>query len=268
MSGNWVGGARYRGKTSVVSKGEATRRSRMSTLKLEPLACPRCNHTQEIPTWDSINVTLNPQLKVDLFANKINTITCGRCRYHSMIGKDLLYHDMQMRVMIFEQYSSHDIMDQLDTLKQHCAQNAFRDYRFRIVKSRRGLIEKILIFQDGFDDRVVELMKLTVISHAADLDARDDQDVLLYYCGSNERQDLLFRTFVDEAEKNVYGVSRQQYDYSGEMLGDLLEQDRNETERFLVVDSEYIRRLVENAGGPPRNGAWPLKNRPLKRRTF
>jgi hypothetical protein len=79
---------------------------------------------------------------------------------------------------------------------------------------------------------------------------------------------LLFRTFVDEAEKNVYGVSRQQYDYSGEMLGDLLEQDRNETERFLVVDSEYIRRFVENAGGPPRNGAWPLKNRPLKRRTF
>jgi hypothetical protein len=84
-----------------------------------------------------------------------------------MIGKDLLYHDMQMRVIIFEQYSSHDIMDQLETLKQQCPPSTFQDYRFRIVKSRRGLIEKILIFQDGFDDRVVELMKLSVISHAS-----------------------------------------------------------------------------------------------------
>jgi ribosomal protein S27AE len=235
--------------------GEAKRRSRMSKLKLKKLSCPRCNNTQEVATWDSINVTLNPHLKVELFANKINTTTCGKCGYYSMIGNDLLYHDMQMRVMIFEQYSSHDIMAQLDTLKQHCAQNAFSDYRFRIVKSRRGLIEKILIFQDGFDDRVVELMKLSVISHAADLDARDDQDVLLYYCGSNERQDLLFRTFVDEAEKNVYGVSRQQYDYSREMLGELLERDGNETERFLVIDSEYIRKLTGDADGAPGNGA-------------
>jgi len=227
----------------------------MSKFKLEQLSCTRCNHTQEVRTWDSINVTLNPQLKVDLFANKINTTMCGNCQYHSMIGKDLLYHDMQMRVMIFEQYSSHDIMDQLETLKQQCAPNAFRDYRFRIVKSRRGLIEKILIFQDGFDDRVVELMKLTVISHADDLDARDDQDVLLYYCGSNERQELLFRIFVDEAEKNVYGVSRQQYDDSSEMLGDLLEREENGTQRFLVVDSEYIRKLVDDADGPPENGA-------------
>jgi len=227
----------------------------MSKSTREQLSCPRCNHAQEVPTWDSINVTLNPQLKIDLFANKINTTTCGKCEYHSMIGKDLLYHDMQMRVMIFERYSSHDIMDQLETLKQHCTPNAFRDYRFRIVNSRRGLIEKILIFQDGFDDRVVELMKLTVISHADDLDARDDQDVLLYYCGSNERQELLFRTFVNEIEKNVYGVSRQQYDYSREMLGDLLERDGNEAQRFLVVDSEYMRKLADNADLPPGNGA-------------
>jgi hypothetical protein len=227
----------------------------MSKFTLERLSCPRCSHVQEVPTWDSINVTLNPQLKVDLFANKINTTTCNNCQYHSMIGKDLLYHDMQMRVIIFEQYSSHNIMDQLETLKQHCAPGTFQDYCFRIVKSRRGLIEKIRIFQDGFDDRVVELMKLTVISHASDLDARDDQDVLLYYCGSNERQDLLFRIFVDEAEKNVYGVSRQHYDYAREMLGDLLDREGSEAQRFLIVDSEYIRKLADSADGPPGHGA-------------
>ena len=138
-------------------------------------------------------------------------------------------------------------MDQLEILKQHCAPNAFRDYRFRIVKSRRGLMEKILIFQDGFDDRVVELVKLTVISHASDLDASDDQDVLLYYCGSNERQELLFRIFVDEVEKNVYGVSQQHYDYARELLGDLLEREGSEAQRFLIVDSEYIRKLVDRA---------------------
>ena len=227
----------------------------MSKFKLEQLSCPKCNHTQEVPTWDSINVTLNPQLKIELFANKINTTTCGQCNYHSMIGKDLLYHDMQMRVMIFEQYSRHNIMDQLDTLKQHCAPNAFRDYRFRIVRSRRGLLEKILIFQDGFDDRVVELMKLTVISHADDLDARDNQDVLLYYCGLNERQELLFRIFVDEVEKNVYGVSRQEYDYAREMLGDLLEREGKEPQRFLIVDSAYITKLADSVDGRPGNAA-------------
>jgi len=227
----------------------------VNKFKLEQLSCPRCNHAQEVPTWDSINVTLNPQLKVHLFANQINTITCGNCGYHAMIGKDLLYHDMQVRVMIFEQYSSHDIMDQLETLKQHCPADAFRDYCFRIVKSRRALIEKILIFEAGFDDRVVELMKLTVISHADDLDARDDEDVLFYYCGSNEREELLFRIFVHEAEQGVYGVSRQQYDYAKEMLGDLLEREGNETQRFLMVDSTYITKLTDKADGPPGNAA-------------
>jgi hypothetical protein len=66
---------------------------------------------------------------------------------------------------------------------------------------------------------------------------------------------LLFRIFVDESEKNLYGVSRQQYDHAREMLGDLLEREGSEAQRFLIVDSQYIRKLADSTDGPPGHGA-------------
>jgi len=37
---------------------------------------------------------------------------------------------------------------------------------------------------------------------------------------------------VHEAEQGVYGVSRQQYDYAKEMLGDLLEREEMKLRDF------------------------------------
>jgi hypothetical protein len=39
------------------------------------------------------------------------------------------------------------------------------------------------------------------------------------------------------------------------MLGDLLEREGNEAQRFLMVDSTYITKLTDKADGPPGNAA-------------
>jgi hypothetical protein len=56
--------------------------------------CPKCGHPQEFTLWQSLNVTLNPELKERLFHGQINVFTCDSCNFASFIDYPLLYHDM------------------------------------------------------------------------------------------------------------------------------------------------------------------------------
>ena len=70
------------------------------------ITCPRCNTTQEVQIWDSVNVTLNPELKAEIMNQRLNVFICGHCDYRGSVDVSLLYHDMQKRYCI--QYVAKD----------------------------------------------------------------------------------------------------------------------------------------------------------------
>lgn len=67
----------------------------MSSKKKVDISCPKCQHTQSVIIWQSLNVTLDPESKQDLFDNQINLLKCENCKTETPIEIDLLYHDMQ-----------------------------------------------------------------------------------------------------------------------------------------------------------------------------
>ena len=66
----------------------------MTQMNDQNIDCPKCGHTQNVTVWNSINVSLNPELKEDLYKGQINMFKCDACEETVFISTPLLYHDM------------------------------------------------------------------------------------------------------------------------------------------------------------------------------
>jgi predicted RNA-binding Zn-ribbon protein involved in translation (DUF1610 family) len=80
--------------------------SRPSSVELQ---CPDCGNSQEITVWDSVNVTLDPDLKRQLYAAGINVFACEQCGMNSWANAPLLYHDMTQRFCV--QFYPPEVLD-------------------------------------------------------------------------------------------------------------------------------------------------------------
>ena len=66
----------------------------MSVNQIIEITCPRCEHTNTVEVWYSINAQLNPQAKEQLLNGKLNLFSCSNCDGEYLVPVDLLYHDM------------------------------------------------------------------------------------------------------------------------------------------------------------------------------
>lgn len=73
---------------------------RMSRKETITLNCPECGEPQQTVVWHSLNVTLDPQAKQELFEGRINVLSCEACGSSFKIDGPLLYHDMELEFAI------------------------------------------------------------------------------------------------------------------------------------------------------------------------
>jgi hypothetical protein len=67
----------------------------MSMANTIKLSCPKCKNTQEVVVWESLNVSLDPELRNKLVCGEINIFRCESCNSKVLINSPLLYHDMK-----------------------------------------------------------------------------------------------------------------------------------------------------------------------------
>lgn len=89
----------------------------MSKMTPYELQCPHCGNTQETIVWQSLNVTLDPELKQKLLAAEINLFKCKKCHKKTFINAPLLYHDMRQR--FFVQYYPPEVLEDNELLGQY-----------------------------------------------------------------------------------------------------------------------------------------------------
>lgn len=66
----------------------------MSKISMEKGVCPKCNEVNEFRIVQSINATLDPELRVAFVKGEINVVTCPHCGNVSGIDQEVLYNDM------------------------------------------------------------------------------------------------------------------------------------------------------------------------------
>lgn len=142
----------------------------MSSREIEMITCPDCGKDGEFTIWSSINSQLNPEAKVDMMSGKLFSFVCPHCKSAHNVDYGFLYHQMEDQIMI--QYSTTDenaeegieIFEKMANSDLTGFPSIGADYTLRIVRSQNQLREKVYIFDQGLDDRVIELMKVFMIS--------------------------------------------------------------------------------------------------------
>jgi len=71
----------------------------MTLIEEYGLTCS-CRKKFKAPLYDSINVTLNPNLLNLLFEGKFNVVKCPKCHLESYIDRPFLFHDMRKKLMM------------------------------------------------------------------------------------------------------------------------------------------------------------------------
>lgn len=135
----------------------------MSTPHETTVTCQGCNATQSFTVWQSLNVTLDCDAKQRLLTGELTRFTCQKCGWSGPVIYPFLYHDMEKRLMVWLWTDAGE-----PDLKDVPPAALMKDYRLRLVASRNQLVEKILIFDDDLDDRVIEFLKLILHAQASE----------------------------------------------------------------------------------------------------
>ena len=119
--------------------------------------CPYCNTPHEVPAVPGINTAISSSLKEKVRDGSLFIARCPCCGKTYLLDYQFLYHDPELKLMIWLQGSGDEGLDALKSLGT--AASSLDGYILRTVASPGALIEKINIFETGLDDRAMELCK-------------------------------------------------------------------------------------------------------------
>lgn len=125
--------------------------------------CPECGEEVEFDYYESVNVTLNPELKEKIVNGGIYSVVCPNCGHHELITHPILYHDMDKNVMI--QMGAYGEL--LNFREEFINNPANKDFPGLMtgtkvigVTSMFDMISAIISFDNDLDWRVVQMTLL------------------------------------------------------------------------------------------------------------
>ncbi len=144
----------------------------MSLEHSERITCPNCGEEGDFVIWKSINTAIDPETKEKVLSGKLFRFKCPKCGVETNIMYNCLYHQMEDHIMIYTVYTDEDIDEAVKAFDSYANNDLLKEfkpvmsnYTFRIVRDQLKLREKIYIFNQGLDDRVIELMKIILRFH-------------------------------------------------------------------------------------------------------
>jgi hypothetical protein len=218
----------------------------MSQTKQQRFTCPHCGIEQEFSVWESVNVSQTPALKEQVLKRELGRFTCSACAHTLWVGHAIDYHDVGHKLLI---WLPHGQAQNPPLAEGSVVMNlmAKTGYTFRMVESYNELIEKIRIFDDNQDDRVLEALKLSILE-----EQKAPCGQMLFYDGIVERggsKTAVRLVFVKKEGKTVEEVSWEELQRQANALSGAPISE-GESGKWLRVDRNYAGELLKRAGHP------------------
>lgn len=217
----------------------------MSINVKQSIKCPKCSQMSDITVWTSITVKDSPDLKADLLKGKINIFRCPSCSHMGLMPSPMLYHDEDKRLMIsFSPCSDPVLKEQLfenieRSSKESGELEKLEGYNLRFVTDYNELLEKILIFDNGLNDKPIEVLKLMILMQDVE---KSDQRSCRFGKLDN---DVLEFMITDSIENQIYtsNVPKSSYDSVWQSLRE--SGCKPYSFSWEIVDSSYATRLLK-----------------------
>ncbi len=204
----------------------------MSTEISKDIICPQCGESQKYRLFASINAKENPELKRRVLDETLFDWRCTRCNYFAAMAYSFLYTDPDAGYIICVTPAGEGSVTE--------PTQEIQDFTKRSVRNLAELKEKILIFDAGFDDMAVELVKnalCTIIRKTYQVDR-----VHGYFSRVNNGE-MEFAIFLPRKYEPVYHSTKLEvYRQSQEVLRSL---DFVDPQGFAKVDSRLARKILE-----------------------
>jgi hypothetical protein len=120
--------------------------------------CNNCKSEFTVDAYASVNTKLDPALKGKILEDTLFNNVCNKCSSTNYVAYDLLYHDMDNKIMIFLRLPDMDNSLYMEAFS-HDTFGIMNEYNFFVVRNPAHLIERIKTSDYGLDPRLIELYK-------------------------------------------------------------------------------------------------------------
>ena len=215
----------------------------MSDYHKKMVSCPFCSTVFDVKVWNSINVTLQPELRERVLTEDIFLNQYPLCKKMLYVGCNTLYHDMEKCFMIFFHHNAGNCVEKDVVAISQNISHLRKDYIFRNVNDIMKMKEKILIFEANLDDVVVEYVKFLLTNRLLKLPQWtfnfDDRVMFVNFDGSkmqfvrfDANNQLVDDVFVDA---DCYANAKQQIEHD----------DRFHAHAGAAVDASWIEKRMK-----------------------
>ena len=134
----------------------------MSLQHEETLKCTKCGAENRFTIHESVNVTLNPELKPQVLNGSLFKMTCASCGTQIIVNYDILYHDMSdYRPLMIQCYHEKKGWERVNALnadirKMMREMKLSMEFPHRVVIGYNALRETIRIFDAGLNDFLID----------------------------------------------------------------------------------------------------------------
>ena len=205
----------------------------MSTEIEKDIICPQCGESQKYRLFASVNAKENPDLKRRVLSETLYDWRCKRCNYFAAMAYSFLYTDPDAGYMVC-------VAPAGETSAMEPTQEV-QSYTKRMVKNLAELKEKILIFDIGYDDVAVELVKSALCATIAK--TYQVNRVHSYFSRING-EEMEFAVFLPRKAEPVYHSTKLEvYRQSQEVLRSL---DFVDPKGFVRVDAKLAKKILQD----------------------
>lgn len=139
----------------------------MSLKSKAKAVCKHCGKEQVLDIYKSINAATDPDLKAAVISGEAFLWECPECGNSNLVAYECLYHDPEQKFMVWMLPFGEPEGPEKDAIMNQT--KAMGDYRLRIVTNVGDLMEKVIIFDAGLDDRCIELVKFVAGNELQDV---------------------------------------------------------------------------------------------------
>lgn len=224
----------------------------MSKPYVETLRCPECGRSAEFTCYSSVNATHDPALKGALLRGDLTTFTCQACGHPTNVSFDLLYHDMRRKRFIWLKYPDEGVPPAVDPRTEPMFELA-EGYTFRLVTSLNELLEKIRLFDDGYDDVAMEVLKLL----ASVSDQIDLAHPLLYDHTERSlfgKRSLVLVELIEEGPRTHSYPVKPNYANAEQLADRPRPRIEHSTDRWLQLSRSHLLEHMQDTGWMRRVG--------------
>ena len=147
----------------------------MSTWVHRDVPCPGCGAVNATPMLKGIHISRLPAVRDDIVAGRFQRTLCPSCGYAAQLESSTVYTDFDNGQYIAVEPSNpadwraalaphQEVFDRCFTMGPPVAEELSRGIRHRLVFGVDALREKILLWDAGLDDRVLESCKADLLT--------------------------------------------------------------------------------------------------------